>query len=179
MSLCSPDSTCISNVVPTDIPGIPTFLSYILVFYPSVTCSPAFDSTHFFDILMWFLAFIHLSYTATPCHTHIICMYPLFFPYLSNLSPFYPPTLLSTEGVDFQPPVPLVLSANSTRCAEITLTTGDGYELTESLSLLLTTANASVDITRNMTEITILDTESEYICVRWPVTPNTIFKMVT
>ena len=67
-----------------------------------------------------------------------------------------------------EPPLPatLTLIPDSTQCVQVPLIAGDGYEHTEMFSLLLTTTDgANVDIVRNVTEITILDSDSEFVCL--------------
>ena len=53
---------------------------------------------------------------------------------------------------------------NTINCTEVNLATGDGYEYSESFSLLLTaTSDFIVDVVQNMTEVTILNSDGELI----------------
>ena len=70
-----------------------------------------------------------------------------------------------TDPDDFYSLFPeyLEIVTNTTDCTEVNLATGDGYEYSESFSLLLTaTSDFIVDVVQNMTEVTILNSDSEF-----------------
>ena len=125
----------------------------------------------------------------TPCFPFCYSSFRIFF--LSLLSPspphhiiilitpsllllsqiiIFPSLTLTPTAADIELPFPatLTLIPNSTQCVQVPLIAGDGYERTETFSLLLTTTTsdgANVYIVRNVTEITILDSDSESVCL--------------
>ena len=70
-----------------------------------------------------------------------------------------------TESYDFLPPSePLFEKTKDfTECLDILLASGDGYEYTETFSVLLTaTSDYKINASQNTTQITILDSDSEW-----------------
>ena len=105
----------------------------------------------------------------SPPPHHIIILITPSLLLLSDII-IFPSLTLTPTAADMEPPFPatLTLIPDSTQCVEVLLVAGDGYERTETFSLLLTTTTsdgANVDIVRNVTEITILDSDSESVCL--------------
>ena len=76
----------------------------------------------------------------------------------------YYSTPTHTESYDFLPPSEPLFekTTNFTECLDILLESGDGYEYTETFSVLLTaTSDYKINASQNTTQITILDSDSE------------------
>ena len=93
------------------------------------------------------IIFLHFQHH-TPQHTDI--------PYSTSTH---------TESYDFLPPSEPFFEKTTdfTECLDILLASGDGYEYTETFSVLLTaTSDYKINASQNTTQITILDSDSEW-----------------